>query len=424
LLVSHLLNRLLFVGLLGVIGHRFGAEALGGYALASAIGVIFLFGADLGLSPRITREGAANPAELGRHFSESLGAKLSLAGLGIALFPLLYTLLPYPVWVRELCVLLAVAALLESFSFLNNAVCRSRQRMEFEAFAATTQAIVVVGGSLWVLLTGRPLQLLGWAAIAGSAAELALSAVVVRRFVPWRVARPRWEVLRAASPYAVASLNAASFFQVELLVLALIVEQVAVGQFASISRLLQGAGYLALLVAGAGLPALTVIHERRGSVAYRTAAAFVLWLGLLGGLAAAGLLVLLAEPIMTGVYGQGFAILAPLLRLGGLFLLLKCVSEALAVVLAASGGQGYAARSRVLGVLSSWVLFLVLTPPFGLRGALLALVLGELLVGLGQALRARDLLRPAQAATWEPRFTVSRPVGESAAEPGSRPPAG
>ena len=39
LMGSHVLNRLLYVALVGVIGRRLGAEILGGYAIAVAVGV-------------------------------------------------------------------------------------------------------------------------------------------------------------------------------------------------------------------------------------------------------------------------------------------------------------------------------------------------------------------------------------------------
>jgi O-antigen/teichoic acid export membrane protein len=404
LLASHVLNRLLYVVLLGAIGRLLGAEVLGAYALAVAVGTGFLFATDLGLSPRLTREGAADPEETRSHYARALAVKLVASALALALLWLLLATLPYEPLVLDLCALMTLGAILESFSQLNNAVCRARERMELEALAAGVQAVVTVGASLWVLFAGLPPVWLGWAAVAGSAAELLVSAALARRLIPLGAELPpRWRTLCEAGPYAVASLNAASFFQVELVVLSLIVDQASVGRFASVSRLLQGGGYLALLAASSILPTLAIAHGRGERNEFRAAASGVLRTSMLLGGAAAAIVLSCAQPIAVGIYGQGFAGVAPLLRLGGLYLLLKCISEALSALLAASGRQAQSARARLLGAALSCALIPLLTARMGLAGAVLALGLGEAVACLGQLLHSRGLVSVASlspTAAW------------------------
>lgn len=393
LLGSHVLNRLLYVVLVGMIGRWLGAEILGGYAIAVAVGSGFLFAADFGLSPLVTREVAARPAEADQVYARVAGAKLAATGMAALLLPLLLLILPYPAWVRELCAWMAVAALIESFSQLNNAVCRARQRMELEALAATTQAVVVVGGSTLVLVTGLPPVALGWVAVAGSLAELLVSQWLVRRLIRPAVHAPRWSTVRAAGPYAIASLNAVAFFQAEILILSLLVNQEQVGEFAAAFRLLQGAGYLAILAGNSVLPALTIAHTAYSRERFRGAGTALLRTGLLASGATAALTWSLAGPVMVGVYGTSFAGLAQLLRLGAAYLFLKYLSEALSTLLVAAGRQAASARSRLFGAAISWVLIAFLAPRLGVSGAILAMVLSELVVALLQALWAGELAR-------------------------------
>lgn len=394
LLLSHVVNRLLYLGLLGLIGRRLGAPGLGGFALASAFGTAFLFATDAGVSHWFTREVAAQPAQADRYYAAASGVKLCASLLALASLALLRTVLPFEPWVVHLCLLMAVAAVLESHSQLNNAVCRTRERMELETFAATTQALVVFGGSLWVLFSDQQPVMLGWAAIAGSTVELAVSAGFARRFVRLGVALPPlWSTMRAAAPYSVASLNAVSFFQVELLVLSLIAGQAAVGEFASVSRLLQGGGYLAVLAGAAILPTLAIAFGRRDLEAFGAIARSAILTSLLAGGAMAAIAVVAAEPVMTLMYGTDFARLAPLLRLGSLYLVLKCIAEALSTLVTASGGQTWSSGVRLVGAASTWVLVAVLTPALGMAGGVLALAAGEVVTGVGQALRVQSLNR-------------------------------
>lgn len=396
LIGSHFLNRLLYVALVGIIGRLLGAEILGGYAIAVAVGSGFLFAADFGLSPLLAREVAARPGRAGPDYARAMSAKLAATGLALLILLLLLAVLPYPPWVRELCGWMAVASLIESFSQLNNAVCRARQRMELEAIAATTQSVVVVGGSTLLLFAGFPPVALGWAAVAGAAAELGVSLWLVRRLLRPAVAfPPRWSTVRAASPYAVASLNAVAFFQAEILVLSLLVNQEQVGQFASVFRLLQGAGYLAILAGSSLLPALTIAHTRYSREPFRGMGTSLLRTGLLASGAAAALTWSLASPLMVGVYGSAFAGLAPLLRLGAWYLFLKYLSETLSTLLVAAGRQVVSAWSRVIGAGISWVLIAVLSPRLGVLGAVLSLLLSELVVSGMQARRVGDLVRVA-----------------------------
>jgi O-antigen/teichoic acid export membrane protein len=408
LLASHVLNRLLYIVLVGGIARFLGAEVLGGYALAVAVGTGFLFATDLGLSPMLTREAAAEPGRARSHYARALGAKLVASALALALLGLLLATLPYGRRVLELCALMTLAAILESFSQLNNAVCRARERMELEAVAAGGQAIVTVGASLWVLLAALPPVWLGWAAVAGSAAELVVSTLLARRLLPLGVELPpRWSTLREAGPYAVASLNAASFFQLDLLVLSLIVDQASVGEFASVSRLLQGAGYLAVLAGSSILPTLAIDRVRGDPDAFRAAGSLLLRTSLVVGGGALVVALASAHAIVPGIYGSGFARVAPLLQLGGIYLLIKCVSEALSVLLAASGRQSRSAGGRVLGAACTCALILLLAPRIGITGAVLALALGEGVAWLWQALRSRDLLRPAALSSDALRLLVS-----------------
>jgi O-antigen/teichoic acid export membrane protein len=263
--------------------------------------------------------------------------------------------------------------------------------MELEAIAATVQTTVVVGGSIWLLGAGYPPVTLGYAAIAGALAEVAVTFVFVRRFVRVRIRLPRdVSTLRESGPYAVTSLNALAFFQLDVLLLSLVVSQAEVGRFAAISRLLQGAGYVVLLAGSAILPTLTVAWSLSGREAFRAIGTRIIRGGLFVAATTAILLLVSARVVMEGIYGTEFGPLSPVLQLGSAYLFLRVLAETLATVLTASGRQTVASASRLGGTAAMWLLLVLLAPTWATAGAVLALIAGEAIVFVAQAINLRS----------------------------------
>ena len=153
---AHVLCRVLHLVLIAVIGRTLGVEGIGGYAVAAAIALMVLFATDLGISPRLVREMAANPEAGPQEFARGLGAKLLITLIVCALAAASLAVLPLEPWVLELCALMVIAAAIESFSGLTNAVCQAHERMEFEAIGALAQSVTFVGLSIWSLAQGLP----------------------------------------------------------------------------------------------------------------------------------------------------------------------------------------------------------------------------------------------------------------------------
>lgn len=409
LIGSHVVNRIAHLILLGGVGRLMGAEVLGGYAVSLAAAAMFLFATDLGLSPWLAREIAARPQGHDDVYARALGVKVAASGIALAGLLLLRLVLPYAPWVIDLSALLILAAIIESVAQMNNAVCRAREQMELEATAATIQTTVVVGGSVLLLVGGYPPVTLGYAAIAGALAEVAVTFVFVRRFVRVRVRLPKdLSTLRECGHYAVTSLNALAFFQFDVLLLSLVASQAEVGHFAAISRLLQGAGYVALLAGSALVPTLTVAWTVGEREAFWPLGIRIIRGGFLVAAATAILLLVAARLVMVGIYGPEFGALSPLLQMASAYLFLRVLAETLATILTASGRQAVAAASRIGGTVVMWLLIVLLAPPWSTTGAVLALIAGEAIVFAAQAMNLRTL----QLAPLAPSTTGAHPLGE------------
>ncbi|MCP5056935.1 MAG: oligosaccharide flippase family protein [bacterium] len=352
---------------------------MGGYATAVSVALAFLLLSDLGLSPRLVRDASADPEQAVALFRESLGLKLILlvpAALAIIAGGLW---LPYPAELRQLVVLMGLAAILQSFGQLNEALLRSRETMHWEALGALLQSLLTTLLALVAIGLGFSLFWVGVARILGAAANLALSSFVVRRDLRPRMPADALPTLRSALPYmATASMNLA-YGQIDVALLSLVATQNQVGEYAMISRIVLVAGTFASTGAASFLPALARSFTTAAANFRRMAGTAV---GVAAGLGAFGsaALAFLGPWLLVVAYGEGFATLEPLFLAATAYVLFRFLSAALGLVLTASGRQSARARSIFIGLIATLVLVLGCVPIWGVAGAVGALVGSEMIL--------------------------------------------
>ena len=324
LTISHVGCRLLYLMLFAMVGRLHGVRALGGYAVATACAALVLVLTDLGVSERIVREMAPRRETGSIEYARALGFKLIAALAVWVLFVLISRWLPFEPALVQLCGLMVAGSLIETFSHLNNAVCRAHEHMELEALGSGAQAITFVGFGVLFLSWNLGLVWLGFAAIAGALVELVLTTAFARRFVRLGVRwRSSWATLRSAGPYGITSLTVLVVPHIDVLLLALVVTQTEVGEFASVSRLLHGGAYLPLIATSAMLPTATIMWVRYGAIGFGRIISDAVKVSLALGALSFAVLFVASGPIMNGLYGEDIARLQPLMKLGAAFMLLK-----------------------------------------------------------------------------------------------------
>jgi O-antigen/teichoic acid export membrane protein len=394
---AHVAARLLNLALLAIAARTLGVEGLGTVAVATAVGTAVLFGTDLGLAARLVREAAARPTDEQDEYARALAFKLAAAIVVVLGCVSVFAVVPATASLARFCALMAAAAAIESFSVLNNAVCRAHERFELEAAGEILEAVVLfaLGGA--ALLAGLPVMSVGVAAVVAACSELALSHALVRRYVRPGVIWPRdSELLRRALPYAVTSLGLVALMQLDVLFLSIVATQTEVGRYAAVSRLLLGGAYFAVLAAAVVLPRATGGYVRNASQ-FRQSAFHAARLAMYAAGAVAIVIVAAAAPVMTLIYGGALASAHVLLQLGSVFLFVSIAGVAPRTVLTAADRQAEHARSVAGGLVVTAISILLLGAAYGATGAVLALILGET-TGLYLALRAsRELWNAAEA---------------------------
>ena len=321
------------------------------------------------------------PENLEDDFSNALAVKFVMAGVSMIGLAALYFILPYEPWVIELCLLLALASIVRSFAYLFESVCRARERLDLEGASLLTSSVLFVGSSLTFLYFDYPVIAVGWASLGSAFAHCAISGFFATRFIRIRLTLPpKWSVVRAALPYATTSLSLLAFAQIDILIISFIESTEFVGRYSSVSRLLLIAGTLGALLTSAVLPTASRIFatatRHRFDEIFNGALRVIFSAGMAAGLAT----VVLARWVIQLIYGESFLDLYPTLQWGAVYLVIKFGVSVLAMVLTSSARQGDRARGVVIGLISTVFLVFALVPSFGIKGAVVAMILSELVL--------------------------------------------
>ena len=204
--------------------------------------------------------------------------------------------------------------------------------------------------------------------------------------------RPHLQTVRAAAPYTATLIAFAAFAQSNVIVLSMIAGQTLVGEYTTISRVLLLGSIIPQLIAPAIVPASSRIFSNADPARYRRLTTASLRFAFL--LAGAGLvgLVSIAKPLLGFIYGDEFVRLYPYLQLGALYMVFQFGSESLGTALTATGRQDRRARAIFVALGCSVPLFITLTLWLGVKGAVFALILSELILVTSEGIAARDLI--------------------------------
>jgi O-antigen/teichoic acid export membrane protein len=374
---AYAVSRLLHLALVGLIGHLRGFEGVGYYAVATAIGAAFVFATDLGLSPRLTRILATRSPDGLQVASGSMGAKICMSLIAFPVLAFIPVVISLPMWAVHLCLLLLVASIFDSLSFLCYAVTDGYERVDSGAAGSLVQTLVWVGTAAALIVAGFSLTAIGWAAVAGSVAEFLFSLYAARRFLPITVARPRMKDLYESLPFAVTSLTSFCVWQIDVVLVSIVASTSIAGEYASVSRLLLGIGFVPLLISSAMLPSVTISFMHDSAEVFRALITSALRMSFIISGALFLLLFCAGKQIMTLVYGYAFSHLYMPLAIGAIFIFFRFVSSALACALTASGRQKKRALSMIAGLALTCAAIFILFPLAGVAGGVLALIAGE-----------------------------------------------
>ncbi|HET8655245.1 MAG TPA: oligosaccharide flippase family protein [Longimicrobiaceae bacterium] len=365
-----------------------GAALFGDYATAAAVAVVASIVATLGMQPLLVREVARAPRSAPRLIAAAHAAKLgTVALMGSVLVAVAVLALRPPVAAAALLLGAgyAVGAFVENLA----AYFQGIERMHVWTQASAILGVVSGGAGVALVMATRSLLWLCAAPLLGQSAALAWllrSAPAAVRRPPVPAAATVVALLRRLAPFAVAFIATTLFYRADVLLLSHWRASAEVGTYSAAYRFLDVAQALAAAAAGALLPQLS----RRGQACGTLAPRLIAWIAA-GTAPVACLLFALRQPVVSVLYGPGYAAAVPVLAILAPVVVPVAVNMFALCALNAMNAMWVGAALYVGAAALNVALNLAWIPGRGAHGAALAALITEsaLAIGFACALRLR-----------------------------------
>jgi O-antigen/teichoic acid export membrane protein len=376
-----------------VMARLLGPEPFGTVMIWLSIATLLSLVANFGLTPYLLREIATAPERTQRIMREVLSAKLLLSA--VVLFASVCALPFIPASSRTVFLLLLGALLADSLTEFLNVGFRASNRFAGETRLATVAAALqfaIVSVAVWI----TPDEL-------AAAAGFILSRLLVL-VITWSAQRRYFatlkpgnlavgvERIRETLGYAVDFGMQSLFGQIDSLVLNHFVGPASVGVYQAGMRLFAGGAQAASVLANVFLPRAAA--AAKSSVTFERETRSVQFAFLSVGLCFGLALTVFSRQIADVFFGSRFNALDAILPWFGILFFVRFFASSWGVVLTGAGLQNFRAWMNAM----QWAVVLSLSwrwiPQFGIVGWLMALVSGNLLLGVAYFARAARIVRP------------------------------
>jgi O-antigen/teichoic acid export membrane protein len=396
LFASRLIGQGLSALTLIVLARSLGAEGLGRYAYITSVIFVANTLTTFGTDTLIIREVAHDPAGAVRWPAAAMLIQGVLAIAVIALIWLISDQQPAMVVYSLALIPLAVSA-------VYSAVLRGRERMDLYMVFAVASAALQALGVVSVLNVDSSLVTLMLALVGAHTLAAMFVVTAANRLLPdfhitWHIDRVLVrQMLIAGLPLMLLIGLSLVYQRIGVLILTWISGDAMTGQFSAAARLVEALKMLPAAMLGAMFPVLSRETQRKNSnhrdrearkagakngLFWRLFASSVSQqtFGLLSfALVAAIMLTLLADPIITSLFGDDFAPAVPILRLLGWLLIPYVIGAVLSLQLVAAKREREVLVAVVITLPIAIMLHTILITAHGLIGAGEATIISETL---------------------------------------------
>ncbi len=388
---ARLLNEVILVvssfAIATTLARAWGAEPFGRYAFATAYAGLFAFSFDWGLHWLLTREVARDRGNVAKYLNNALGMALALSPVAMTVLVAIISLFNYPAETVRAGGLAGIWVLLEVFSSLFiRGTFYAFGRMEYEIPPSVAEKLFAFVFGLAAIAARTGLVALMWVLVASRAIKLAVCVIIYTR----RIGRPAiqcdWTVwrdlARSTLPFGLNLAFGLIYAKVDITMLSLLRgDEAEIGFYRAAFALVMYWPLVGSALSSSLLPVMSELYLSRRESFIRSYQRSVQWLFALGLPLTLGLC-LLADRLVTLVYGQSFLPSVVSLRILSLSVLLKFVHGILATVLTSSNNQNLRASIVALAAVSNVVMNGLLIPGRGYIGASVAAVLTDALIAV------------------------------------------
>lgn len=369
---------------------------VGGYGrFWFAMGYAAMFGplAAFGLNTLITREVAQGKDQLHGWLARAFGLQLVLASLVVVGMGLSLALWEKPQDDKAVALLFGLYVAVLTVNQFMQAIFRGYERMDLEAAARVAQTCALFTMVLVAALSGANLVALGFAYVAAAIFGFSVTRRLLSRVADIEIALEpaRWlELGRSAWPFALAIIASQVCVGVDKVFLSAMRGDTEVGMYSAAATLIGSLNMLSAAIGGAALPTFSSMRGKLGLL--RRGLAAVIGYTLLGSIVLSVVLAILAEPLISLLYGVAFLPSVSAFRVMLIGFIIVSANNVIAAALNSIGGEKRVAIVALLGAATALALNPVLIAALGFNGAGVAFVLSVLVSLLAGLFYTWDIL--------------------------------
>jgi O-antigen/teichoic acid export membrane protein len=403
ILIARILSRLLALVAVVAIGNALGDSRFG--QMQTAITYTALVGAvtDVGFTALYVREGAREPAQLTRYFSNVASIKLFLVAISL---PILAACLWFA-GIESLLLPSFALLVLSGYSLLLRSSLYALQRLNFEIAEIIPETAVILGMALLGAHIHAGTGFFLWAYAAASGFATVYFLVVL---LGTRVLRPRWALdtalfavwIRAGIPLAITYLLTTVYFKLDVPILQHYRSYAEVGWYTFAYRPFEALLFIPATLRTVVFPVLSIYYRNAPNRVLASAEKLFKGLAIIGWPITVGLFLL--APQVIDLLSSNFPQSAAALRILAIAVVFMFVDNTFPAVLNAIDRQKLYAYVALSGLVVNFGLNMILIPRFGYIGASWATVATEMtlvcagLIALGRVLGTLNVLR----SCWRP----------------------
>ena len=370
------LGRFAWALLLILVARHLGGESLGRIAFAYSFTTIFVLLTDLGMNILVVREVARDRGAAGYYLGNLLSLKLVSAPVTFGLVAAAITLSGYSSDVVTVVLLFAGIAIARGVLELYGAVLSGLEVMGREAVLKNLyQMSLFLSGGIALAFGYGPLGL-SVALLIASLLVVLIGSGMVRRTMPF--VRLLWDgalwlsLVRRALPLAMTTIFIVLYNESDVVLLSYLGEgEREVGAYAAASKILKTLQLIPMLIVSGMYPVFSDLAMGPKD-ALNTAYRGTLKLLLLIAIPLAIVVASLADPFIVLIYGQGFTLAIPPLRVLAVSIPFVYLGYVLVNVLVSSDHLAWAALVTGAACVINVAINLLLIPVFGIAGSAIA----------------------------------------------------
>jgi len=331
-----------------------GDVGLGKLAFAASFVTVLSVVVPLGTSTLLVKEIARDGARTGELLLAALLLRLPLAVLMTGAAIGLVALLGYPPQTRLLVTVAALGMVVYTVNDALGAALQGQENMPRQSVGLLADKFLASGLTIFLILRHAPLWAIASVGIWTGLVSLLVNASAFRPLLP-TLRLPDLgtvkNVARAGLPFLGYTVFQTLYGQTDPIVLSLVSNDATVGWYAAAFRLVGAAFFFPTALTLALLPTLSRLHGE-SQAQFRQLARRMLGLVMACALPVALTLILLPDALIALLhYPPSFAHAVPVLRVGGVGVLLWFAGNALGTLIFASDGQGRMFQTSVVATL-------------------------------------------------------------------------